>query len=158
MGDAARFDEDEAGGAEFRAYEALAFAVRNEERAFALVALFSAEAESDEIRTIAENLARDELQHAALLRQYRRRAFRTKRQTSFETPTSVDELRALARRWDAEAAAAHAWLADALRANGEEAVASTFQDLADDELRCAAGFQSNPPSGPPKRRRRNANP
>ena len=109
------YDEDEARGAELGAYEALAFAVRNEERAFAFYSYLSAEAESDEIRAMAENFARDELQHAALLRQHRRRAFHTKRPATFETPTNVDELRALARRWDAEAAAAHAGLADALR-------------------------------------------
>jgi rubrerythrin len=140
------YDEDEARGAELGAYEALAFAVRNEERAFAFYSYLSAEAESDEIRAMAENFARDELQHAALLRHHRRRAFHTKRPMAFETPTNVEELRALARRWDAEAAAAHAGLAEALRANGEAAAAATFQDLADDELRCAAGVQSSPPA------------
>ena len=140
------YDEDESRGAELGAYEALAFAVRNEERAFAFYSYLSAEAESDDIRAMAENFARDELQHAALLRHHRRRAFHTKRPTTFETPTNVDELRALARRWDAEAAAAHAGLADALRANGEEADAATFQRLADDELRCAAGIRAEPPS------------
>ena len=69
------FDEDEARGAEISAYQALAFAVRNEERAFAFYSYLSAEAKHDEIRALAEDLARDELQHAALLRQYRRRAF-----------------------------------------------------------------------------------
>jgi rubrerythrin len=135
-------DEDEARGAELGAYEALAFAVRNEERAFAFYSYLSAEAESDAIRAMAENFARDELQHAALLRHHRRRAFHTKRPTTFETPTNVDELRVLARRWDAEAGAAHAGLADALRAHGEEADAATFQRLAEDELRCAAGIRA----------------
>jgi len=141
------YDEDEARGAELGAYEALAFAVRNEERAFAFYSYLSAEAESDAIRAMAENFARDELQHAALLRQHRRRAFHTKRPATFETPTNVDELRALARRWDAEAAAAHAGLADALRANGEDADAAIFQRLVDDEMRCAAGVQAAPAQG-----------
>ncbi|WP_446737741.1 ferritin family protein [Rhodoblastus sp. 17X3] len=137
------YDEDEARGAELGAYEALAFAVRNEERAFAFYSYLSAEAESDEIRGMAENFARDELQHAALLRQHRRRAFHAKRPATFEIPTNVDELRALARRWDAEAAVAHAGLADALRTNGEEEDAATFQRLAEDELRCAAGVHAD---------------
>lgn len=136
------YDEDEARGAELGAYEALAYAVRNEERAFVFYSYLSAEAESAAIRAMAENFARDELQHAALLRHHRRRAFHTKRPKTFETPTNVDELRALARRWDAEAAAAHAGLADALRAHGEVADAATFQRLADDELRCAAGIRA----------------
>lgn len=141
------YDEDEARGAELGAYEALAFAVRNEERAFAFYSYLSAEAESDAIRAMAENFARDELQHAALLRHHRRRAFHTKRPTTFDMPANVDELRALARRWDAEAAAAHAGLADALRAHGEEADGATFQRLADDELRCAGGVRTAPAPG-----------
>jgi rubrerythrin len=137
------YDQDEARGAELGAYEALAFAVRNEERAFAFYSYLSAEAESDEIRAMAENLAREELQHAALLRQHRRRAFHAKRPVAFETPMDVDELKALARRWDAEAAVAHAGLADALRANAEDADAAIFQRLADDERRCAAGVHAD---------------
>ncbi|WP_296713331.1 ferritin family protein [Rhodoblastus sp.] len=137
------YDQDEARGAELGAYEALAFAVRNEERAFAFYSYLSAEAESDEIRAMAENFALEELQHAALLRQYRRRAFHKKRPATFEIPTNVDELRALARLWDAEAAAAHAGLAHALRANGEDADAAIFQRLSEDELRCSAGVQAD---------------
>ncbi len=131
------YDEDEARGAELGAYEALAFAVRNEERAFAFYVYLSAEADSDEIRNMAEELARDELQHAALLRQRRRRAFHENRPATMEVPRTVDQLYALARRWDAEAAAAHAALAEALREIGEDADAAIFQRLAEDEARCA---------------------
>jgi rubrerythrin len=137
------YDQDEARGAELGAYEALAFAVHNEERAFAFYSYLSAEAESDEIRAMAENFARDELEHAALLRQHRRRAFHKKRPATFEIPTNIDELRALTRLWDAEAAAAHAGLADALRANGEDADAAIFQRLSEDELSCAAGVHAD---------------
>ncbi len=131
------YDEDESRGAELGAYQALAFAVRNEERAFAFYSYLSAEAEDSEIRALAENLARDELQHAALLRQYRRRAFHAKRPATFEMPENVDDLRVLARRWDAEAAAAHAALAAELHFRGENVDAAIFQRLAEEEARCA---------------------
>ena len=85
------YDEDEARGAELSAYQALAFAVRNEERAFAFYSYVAAEAENAEIRALAEDFARDELQHAALLRQYRRRAFHEHRPAKIETPQNIDE-------------------------------------------------------------------
>ena len=132
------FDEDEARGAEISAYRALAFAVRNEERAFAFYSYLSAEAKHDGIRALAEDLARDELQHAALLRQYRRRAFHDKRPSPTETPETVEELLSLARRWDAEAALAHGALARGLGALGENADALVFSRLADEEARSAA--------------------
>jgi rubrerythrin len=132
------FDEDEARGAEISAYRALAFAVRNEERAFAFYSYLSAEAKHDGIRALAEELAHDELQHAALLRQYRRRAFHDKRPAPADTPETVDELLSLARRWDAEAAMAHSALAQGLDAIGEKADASVFRQLADEETLSAA--------------------
>jgi rubrerythrin len=133
------FDE-EARGAEFSAYQALAFAVRNEERAFAFYSYMSAEAEDDGIRAMAEDLARDELQHAALLRQYRRRAFHQKRPDTFAMPQTLEELRALAQRWDAEAAAAHVVLSETLRARGDHSDAAIFQRLADEERVGGAGI------------------
>jgi rubrerythrin len=138
------FDENEARGAELSAYQALAFAVRNEERSFAFYSYVSAEAKDGEIRALAEDLARDELHHAAILRQYRRRAFRQKRPSSFHMPASVDELRAMARHWDAEAAQAHATLADALDAIGEVEDAAIFRRLAADEARSAEGSGLSP--------------
>jgi rubrerythrin len=126
------FDE-EARGAELSVYQALAFAVRNEERAFAFYSYMSAEVEDEDIRAMAEDLARDELQHAALLRQYRRRAFHQKRPDTFAMPETLEDLRALAQRWDAEAAAAHAKLAETLHAGGNHSDAAIFQRLADEE-------------------------
>lgn len=132
-------DEDAARGAEISAYQALAYAVRNEERAFAFYAYLAAEAQSTEIRTLAEDMARDELQHAALLRQYRRRAFHEKRPLPTEIPETFDELQMLARRWDAQASSAHAALAQALDVNGETADATIFRRLAEEERLSAAG-------------------
>jgi rubrerythrin len=133
------FDEDEARGAELSAYQALAFAVRNEERSFAFYSYVSAEAEDKEIRALAEDLARDELQHASILRQYRRRAFHGKRPSSWPMPSTIGELQAMARHWDAEAAQAHATLADALEAIGEAEDAAIFRRLAAEETQSAEG-------------------
>ena len=130
-------DEAEARGATLSRYQALAFAVRNEERAFAFYAYVSAEAESAEIRALAEDLAHDELEHASLLRQYRRRAFHEHRPAALEIPESLAQLEALARRLDAEASAAHRALAESLRARGENDDASRFERLADEEAQGA---------------------
>lgn len=131
------FDEEEARGAELSAYKALAFAVRNEERAFAFYSYVAAEAENDAVRALAETLARDELHHASLLRQYRRRAFHQKRPATFQIPQTLDDLHAMARQWDAEAAAAHRALAGALHIAGEHHDAAIFNRLADAEAQSA---------------------
>ncbi|WP_374546330.1 hypothetical protein [Rhodoblastus sp.] len=130
-------DEAEARGATLSRYQALAFAVRNEERAFAFYAYVSAEAESAEIRALAEDLAHDELEHASLLRQYRRRAFHEHRPAALEIPESLAQLEALAKRLDAEASAAHRALAESLWARGENDDASRFERLADEEAQGA---------------------
>ncbi|MGA2794150.1 MAG: ferritin family protein [Roseiarcus sp.] len=135
----ARYDEEEARGATLGAYQALAFAVRNEERAFAFYTYVAAEADDPDVRALAEELARDELEHAALLRHRRRRAFHAERPAAAEIPPSVDALRAMARRWDAEAAAAHAALATTLDEAGETADAAIFRRLATQEAGAAAG-------------------
>lgn len=133
------YDEEEARGAMLGAYQALAFAVRNEERAFVFYTYVAAEAEDPEVRALAEQLARDELQHAALLRHHRRRAFHAERPVAAEIPQSVDALRRLAQRWDRQAAAAHAALAKALDEVGETEDAAIFRRLAAQEAEAAAG-------------------
>lgn len=133
------YDEEEARGAMLGAYQALAFAVRNEERAFVFYTYVAAEAEDPEVRALAEQLARDELQHAALLRHHRRRAFHAERPVAAEIPQSVDALRRLAQRWDRQAAAAHAALAKALDEVGETEDAAIFRRLAAQEAETAAG-------------------
>jgi rubrerythrin len=131
--------QEEEAGATLSAYQALAFAVRNEERAFAFYTYVAAEAVQPDVRTLAEDLARDELQHAALLRHHRRRAFHADRPDATERPETVDALRALARRWDAEAAAAHTTLSAALDAVGETDDAAIFRRLAAHEADAARG-------------------
>ena len=56
-------------------YRALAMAVRNEERAFAFWSYLAAYSEDAEIKTAAEAMAREELDHVAILRKERRRAY-----------------------------------------------------------------------------------
>lgn len=132
-------DEEASRGASLSPYQALAYAVRNEERAFAFYTYMAAEAEQPEIRAMAEDLARDELRHAAQLRHYRRRAFHADRPPSFAIPETVDRLRKMARRWDAEAAAAHLALASNLDAAGETEDAANFRRLAARETDAANG-------------------
>ncbi|MBN9547635.1 MAG: ferritin family protein [Alphaproteobacteria bacterium] len=57
------------------AYRSLAIAVRNEERAFAFWSYVAAHEASPQIREAAEQMAREELEHATTLRRERRRAF-----------------------------------------------------------------------------------
>lgn len=62
------------------AYRALSVAVRNEERAFAFWSYVAAQATSTAVQQAAERMAHSELEHVALLRQERRRAFHLDRQ------------------------------------------------------------------------------
>ena len=133
------YDEEEARGATLSPYQALAFAVRNEERAFVFYTYVAAETEDPEVRALAEDLARDELEHAALLRRHRRRAFHSERPVAIEIPPSVEHLRAAAQRSDSEAAAAHLALAQALDEAGEAEDAAIFRRLAAQEEKSAAG-------------------
>ena len=137
------FDEAVAGRASLSAYQALAYAVRNEERAFTFYTYVAAEADRPDIRALAEDLARDELRHATLLRHYRRRAFHAERPAAVELPETVEALRAMSRRWDADAAAAHTALAAILDEAGELEDAAIFRRLAAREAGAADGEAAN---------------
>jgi rubrerythrin len=139
----ANFDEALADGTMLSVYQALAYAVRNEERAFAFYTYVAAEADRPDIRALAEDLARDEIHHATMLRHYRRRAFHTERPAPLDIPETVGALRAMSRRWDAEAAAAHAILATTLEAAGEADDAANFRRLAAREAEAASGAEAN---------------
>jgi len=67
-------------------YACLASAVRNEQKAFSFFSYMAAEAEDPRIAAIAEDLARQELQHAAMLRQARRQAWRRERRATGPWP------------------------------------------------------------------------
>jgi rubrerythrin len=73
-------------------YRALSIAVVNEERGFAFYAYIAAHAEDDGVRAAAEQLASEELRHAALLRRERRRAWRRERQAHPTSAMSSDFL------------------------------------------------------------------
>lgn len=63
-------------------YRALAMAVRNEERAFAFWSYVAAFAQDGEIKSAAEAMAREELEHVATLRRERRRTYHQERDPS----------------------------------------------------------------------------
>jgi rubrerythrin len=79
--------DDIAGSALLTPYQALSIAVLNEERGFAFYSYLAANTEDDGVRAGAERLAAEELNHAALLRRERRRAFR-REQGDMRSPTS----------------------------------------------------------------------
>jgi rubrerythrin len=130
--------DDEAGSSRLLTpYRALAVAVRNEERAFAFFTYVAAEAPDPETREVAEALAKDELAHAVLLRQERRKAYRGEgRQRRHEgVPTSLDQLLALCSEIEQRAAQYHRELAAGLPA--EQASHEAFAEVAADEARAA---------------------
>lgn len=131
------FDEEEGSSHLLTPYRALAVAVRNEERAFAFYSYVAAEAPDDAARQLAEELARDELAHAFLLRRERRKAYHkeTIKRPSAALPKSVDELRRLCAETEWRAAGYHRALAEALPMRGENATA--FVEAASDEEACA---------------------
>jgi rubrerythrin len=128
------FDEEAARSATLTPYGALAIAVRNEERAFAFYC-HAAAAAPPKVAAIAEDLARDELEHAALLRRARREAWR-REQRPAPAPALPDTVAALRSGLQAERAAAarlHATLATRLDAEGDTVLAAAFRQVAQEE-------------------------
>lgn len=123
-------------------YRALAVAVRNEERAFAFFAYLAAGAEDAAVRKLAEEFAKDELDHASLLRRERRKAWRKEDRggpfgaEGLARPESLAELRSQAAAMERAAAQGHRALAESLRAKGDPATARLFEDAAADETAC----------------------
>lgn len=130
------FDGEEGSSRMLTRYRALAIAVRNEERAFAFYSYIAAEARDEKTRALAEELAKDELDHAFLLRRERRKAYRERgRKEALQLPATVEELFTLAARTEWRAAAYHGELA---RQHLEkEKRPSAFAQAAADEARCA---------------------
>ena len=69
-------------------YLALAYAVNNEELAFRFYSYVAANTKDDEIRKFAEVFAQEELSHASLFRERRRRAFHEQRKKSKHSETA----------------------------------------------------------------------
>ncbi|MBX6366908.1 MAG: hypothetical protein IRZ04_02950 [Rhodospirillales bacterium] len=150
------FDEETAASATLTPYRALALAVRFEESCFAYYSYIASEAKSAEVRTLAESLAKEKLDQAALLRRRRRREFRREGRAKPREPLprTLAELRALAAREARAAASLHRALAESLAAEGQERVADAFLAVAREEEReawkgPAPTGRPEPPEAPP---------
>lgn len=121
-------------------YRALAIAVRNETRTFAFYSYLAATAPSEPVRRIAEELAKDELGHADLLRRERRKAYRAEkaapRRSLAQLPHTLSEFWFLCLETEAGAARYHRALAELLQKENDTA-ATTFSAAAEDEESCA---------------------
>lgn len=152
---ASRDDIDEAGGGSISPWKALAIAVRNEERAFAFYTQVAAKTPDPEVQDYAERMAREELEHVALLRLERRRAWRGEYSATMAAlpaagppePSDTDELRAYVRDVELETAGRLRSKAQHARDAQAPDVADLLQDLAEDaEARArAAGAQTPVP-------------
>jgi rubrerythrin len=129
------FDEEEGSSRLLTPYRALAIAVRNEDQAFAFYSYLAAEAPNEQARKIAEELAKEELAHAALLRRERRKAYHADesrdRPRPSDLPRSVTELLILCCEMERRAARYHRALAETLVRQGKTAAA--FVEAAADE-------------------------
>ena len=123
------------GSALLTPYRAYAIAVENEERAFAFYAYVAASADDRKIAHEAEALAREELKHAALLRTWRRAAWRREREAAGKVPApapaeTAEELAHLIATSEAEVAACHRLLGERLRRLDDDVSAALLDSLA----------------------------
>jgi rubrerythrin len=137
-----KFEEEESRSYLLTPYRALAIAVRNEDRAFAFYSYLAAHAETAEIRRIAEELAKDELDHAALLRRERRKAWRTERPAQPSGPADAGAFLARIAAIESFTARAHRALAARLVEQGRTFEAGVFEEAAEDEERGARDAES----------------
>lgn len=129
------------------AYRALSIAVHNEERAFAFFTYAAAHAADDEVRRLAEDLAHEELEHAAILRRERRKAWRRQPRTAARSPLppgSPDELHAFMTSLEGGLATRHRALADAARKAGDPTSAEALCSVADAAAALVPGGHSVP--------------
>lgn len=146
-----REDIDQAGGPRMSPWKALAIAVRNEERAFAAYTQIAAKTNDATAQDYAERMAREELEHVAMLRLERRRAWRGEYSATMAAlpaagpPEASDaqDLEAYIQAVDLETAGrlfGKAQLADDAH---EPAVAEMFRGMAEDVAR-RAGLSAPP--------------
>jgi rubrerythrin len=143
------FDEEEGSSRLLTPYRALAIAVRNEERAFAFYSYVAAASGDERTREIAEELAKDELGHAWLLRRERRKAYREEMalqqpRAVVALPGTLAELQVTIAETEWRAAQYHRRIAEALQRRDAEA-AALFAEAAIDEEACACAAAA--PSG-----------
>ena len=120
-------------------YKALSVAVQNEERGFAFYSYIAAHAEDETVRGAAEQLAREELRHAALLRRERRRAWRRERETHPPTAMASDLLER-AHLMERQAAALHRAISARLSTLGDDDDAAALLAAAREERSAAAAL------------------
>ncbi len=89
-------DDDDGEARVMTPYQALALAVRNEQAAFAFYTYLAAIAADEPTEDRALALAREELEHIAELRQWRRRAYHAQRRVYRHVPRDARSLRAVA--------------------------------------------------------------
>jgi rubrerythrin len=135
---AASWDEI-AGTALLTPYRALSIAVRNEERAFSLYIYLSAHADDARVASEADKLAGEELEHAALLRRWRRAAYHTDRGSRSAARrrriTTLEGLHAHLSEREAEIAGCHRALAARLQDLGDFESAALLESLLDEPTR-----------------------
>jgi len=115
--------------------------VLNEERGFAFYSYLAASAGDVAVREAAERLAAEELNHAAVLRRERRRAYRRERSgeaaRGARPPTTEADFARLTERIEGAAARLHARIARCLAALGDAADAAAFETIAEAERQAA---------------------
>jgi rubrerythrin len=136
---AASWDEV-AGTALLTPYRAFSIAVRNEERAFSLYIYLSAHTEDARVASEADKLAGEELEHAALVRRWRRAAYhkdQNQRRTRLRIAT-IEELDSHLSQREAEIAGCHRALAARLQELGDHESAALLLSLLDEPSRTPA--------------------
>ena len=135
---AASWDEI-AGTALLTPYRAFSIAVRNEERAFSLYIYLSAHADDARVASEADKLAGEELEHAALLRRWRRAAYHKDRGSRSAARrrriTTLEDLHTHLSEREAEIAGCHRALAARLQELGDAESAALLESLLDDPTR-----------------------
>jgi len=134
-------------------YRALSIAVHNEERAFAHYSYVAANAADADTRRLAEELAAEELEHAAILRRERRKAYhqdkeRFDRRIAWDPRrlnlSSLSRLAQFASALEAELARRHADFARSAREAGDDATADALADVSEGARRAQAEFGVTP--------------
>lgn len=134
--------EDVSGSALLTPYRAYAIAVRNEERAFALYVYLAAQADDAAVAREAERLASEELEHATLLRRWRRAAYHAERPLGREAISSPESLAALLSRKEAGIVGCHREISQRLRKLGERESAAMLEEITDMPSRMPDGVET----------------
>lgn len=142
----------DAGGAEgLTPWKALDLAVHNEDRAFAFYVQVAAKTRDARVRTYAERMGAEELEHVTLLRLERRRAWR--REHAGETPRpaveTVEDLAGWLDRRTADAGARHRGMAEAANRLDQPQMAALFSRLAAADGRATPAPPAPPPGNDP---------